>query len=113
DRYHFTWLDFDIEGGNLEKNPAASQRRNAVLAELQKKNPGLIISYTLPVDPHGISRASQNLVADAKAKGVKVHSANLMVMYFGKQFIHKGRTEGELGIDSAKAAYAQIQKIDP
>ena len=113
DRYHFTWLDFDIEGGNLEKNPQASQRRNSVLAELQKKNPGLIISYTLPVNPNGISQASQTLLSDAVKKGVKVHSANIMVMFFGKQFIHKGRSEGELGIDSANAAYAQVQKIDP
>jgi hypothetical protein len=36
-----------------------------------------------------------------------------MVMFFGKQFINKGKSEGELGIDSAKKAYEQIQKIDP
>jgi chitinase len=113
DRYHFTWLDFDIEGSNLDKNAEASRRRNAVLAALQQKNPGLIISYTLPVDPDGLSDASQALLGDAKAQGVKVHSANLMVMYFGKRFINKGRSEGELGVDSAKAAYQQMQRIDP
>lgn len=113
DRYKFTWLDFDIEGSNLEKNPQASQRRNLVLAELQKKNPGLRISYTLPVDPNGLSEASQRLLTDAKAKGVQVYSANIMVMYFGKAFINKGKSEGQLGIDSANAAYAQIQRIDP
>jgi hypothetical protein len=72
DRYRFTWLDFDIEGSNLEKNPEASRRRNTVLAALQAKNPGLRITFTLPVDPNGISKASQELLADAKAKGVKV-----------------------------------------
>jgi hypothetical protein len=74
---------------------------------------GGAISYTLPVDPEGISDASQALLADAKAKGVKVHSANIMVMYFGKRFVGKGKSEGELGVESANAAYAQIQKIDP
>jgi chitinase len=113
DRYQFTWLDFDIEGSNLEKNPDANKRRNTVLAALQQKNPGLRISYTLPVDPNGISEASQAMLADAKTQGVRVYSANLMVMYFGKKFINKGRTEGELGIDSANRAYEQIQKIDP
>jgi hypothetical protein len=113
DQYKFTWLDFDVEGNNLDKGRRDSERRNAVLASLQKKNPGLIISYTLPVDPDGISEASQALLADAKAKGVKVHSANIMVMYFGKRFIGKGKSEGELGAESANAAYAQIQKIDP
>jgi hypothetical protein len=113
DQYKFTWLDFDVEGNNLDKGKADSERRNTVLASLQKKNPGLIISYTLPVDPNGISEASRGLLADAKAKGVKVHSANIMVMFFGKTFINKGKSEGELGIESAKAAYAQAQKIDP
>jgi|GEM_PF-586045 len=113
DQYKLTWLDFDVEGNNLDKGKADSERRNTVLANLQKKNPGLIISYTLPVNPKGISQASQALLADAKAKGVKVHSANIMVMFFGKQFINKGKSEGELGIESAQAAYAQLQKIDP
>src|ERR1700722_9531253 len=45
DQYKFTWLDFDIEGDNLDKHPDDNKRRNAVLAALQKKNPGLIISY--------------------------------------------------------------------
>ncbi|HLX70430.1 MAG TPA: hypothetical protein VKV04_12455 [Verrucomicrobiae bacterium] len=112
-QYKFTWLDFDVEGNNLNNGKVASEHRNAALAGLQKKNPGLIISYTLPVDPEGISDASCALLADAKVKGVKVHSANLMVMFFGKKFINKGKTEGELGIESANAAYAQIQKIDP
>ncbi len=113
DQYKFTWLDFDVEGNNLDKGKLASERRNTALANLQKKNPGLIISYTLPVDPDGISDASQALLADAKAKGVKVHSANIMVMFFGKRFVGKGKSEGELGIESANTAYAQVQKIDP
>lgn len=112
ERYQFTWLDFDIEGRNLE-NTAANERRNIALAALQKKHPGLIISYTLPVDPKGLSGDSLKLLADAKAKGLKVHSANLMVMYFGNTFINKGKSEGELGIESAKTAHAQIEKIAP
>jgi len=113
DQYKFTWLDFDVEGKNLDKGRQDSERRNTVLASLQKKNPGLIISYTLPVDPDGISEASQALLADAKAKGVKVHSANLMVMFFGKKFTGKGKSEGELGIESAIKAHEQLQQIDP
>lgn len=113
DRYKFTWLDFDIEGENLAKNPKASERRNTVLAALQKKNPNLRISFTLPVDPDGIRQASQDLLADARAKGLKVFSVNLMVMFFGKRFIDKGKSEGELCIESANKAYSQIHAIDP
>ncbi len=113
DQYKFTWLDFDVEGDNLDKGAQDSKRRNTVLASLQKKNPALIISYTLPVDPNGLSEASLALIADAVKKGVKVHSVNLMVMFFGRKFINKGKSEGQLGVDSAIAAYAQLQKIDP
>ena len=113
DQYHFTWLDFDVEGNNLDNGKLDSERRNTVLADLQKKNPGLIISYTLPVDPHGISQQSQDLLTDAVQKGVKIHSVDIMVMYFGKEFVGHGKSEGELGIESANTAYAQVQKIDP
>jgi hypothetical protein len=112
-QYHFTWLDFDIEGNNLEKQPEANHRRNTALAALQKKFPNLFVSYTLPVDPDGITEPSQNLLADAKAQGVAVHSANIMVMYFGRKFINKGKSESELAIASAQKAHEQIQAIDP
>jgi len=113
DRYKFTWLDFDIEGNNLDHGKLDSERRNTALARLQKKNPGLIISYTLPVDPDGLSEESRALLTDAKSKGVKVHSANIMVMFFGKKFINKGKSEGQLGIESALKAREQLQTIDP
>jgi len=112
DQYKFTWLDFDIEGDNLDKHADASKRRNIALAGLQKKNPGLIITYTLPVDPDGISQASRDLLADAKGAGVTVHSANIMVMFFGKHFLAGGESEAEVGIASANKAHEQTQGID-
>ena len=54
DRYKLTWLDFDIRRKIIVRR-TPTERRNAVLARLQSKNPGLIVSYTLPVDPDGIS----------------------------------------------------------
>jgi len=111
DEYKSTWLDFDIEGGALSKQDA-NERRNIVLADLQKKNPGLMITYTLPVDPHGISDESQKLLADAKAKDVKVFSVNVMTMDFGADFT-KGKTMSEVSIASTVKAYEQCQKIDP
>jgi chitinase len=111
DQYKFTWLDFDIEGKQL-KDDAANRRRNTVLAALQKKNPGLMISFTLPVDPNGISKHSQELLKDAVAKGVKVKSANVMTMYFGPQFT-KDKQLCDVCIASAKKAHEQCQKIDP
>ena len=111
DRYQFTWLDFDIEGDALT-NSAANERRNIVLAELQKKNPGLIVSYTLPVDPNGISKESRELLADAVAKGVKVYSANVMTMDFGSHF-SKGKKMSDVSIASALKAREQCDAISP
>ena len=111
DRYQFSWLDFDIEGDALT-NSSANERRNIVLAELQKKNPGLIISYTLPVDPDGIPRNSRELLADAVAKGVKVHSANVMTMDFGSHFSN-GKTMSDVSIASALKAHEQCGAISP
>jgi hypothetical protein len=111
DRYKLTWLDFDLEGDSLS-NTGANQRRNAVLAKLQAANPGLIVSYTLPVDPDGISDESQALLADAKAKRVKIHSANVMTMDFGAEF-SKGKKMSDVSIASALKAHEQCGKIDP
>jgi chitinase len=111
DRYHFTWLDFDIEGKQLEDD-AANQRRNITLAAMQKQNPSLQVSFTLPVDPNGMSKHSQALLKDAVAKGVKVKSANVMTMYFGPTFT-KNKSMQDLCIASAEKAHEQCQKIDP
>ena len=110
DQYKFSWLDFDIEGDALT-NQSANERRNLVLARLQAKTPGLIISYTLPVDPGGISAESRGLLADAKAKGLKVHSVNVMTMDFGAHF-STGRQMSEVSIASAIEAHEQCQAID-
>ncbi len=111
DRYQLTWLDFDIEGDSLA-NQDANARRNAALAQLQAKNPGLTISYTLPVDPHGISGESKGLLKDAVAKGVRVHSANVMTMDFGAHF-SAGKKMSEVSIASVLEAHKQCNKIDP
>lgn len=111
DRYQFTWLDFDIEGEAMKKTNI-NHLRNQVLAQLQAKNPGLIISYTLPVDPNGIPGSARKLLADAKAQGVKVYSANVMTMDYGRHF-SEGKTMSDVGIASALKAREQCQAIDP
>lgn len=111
DRYAATWLDFDIEGDGLEDR-AANVRRNTALARLQAERPGLIISYTLPVDPKGLDADSRALLANAHAHGVVVHSVNLMTMDFGARF-SRGRRMEPLAVASALAAEPQCASIDP
>jgi len=112
DQYRFTWLDFDIEGDALAKHPEASERRNAAIARLQRRQPGLRVSFTLPVDPNGISPASQKLLADAWVRGVKTHTANVMVMDFGSDF-SRGKRMSDVAIASALKAHEQCARIDP
>ena len=112
DQYHFTWLDFDIEGDALSKHPEANERRNAAIAQLLHKQPELRVSYTLPVNPEGISRESKKLLADARAKGVKVYSANVMVMDYGSDF-SMGKRMCDVSMASAKKAHEQCVAIDP
>ncbi|MGC9944580.1 MAG: glycosyl hydrolase family 18 protein [Verrucomicrobiota bacterium] len=111
DRYQLTWLDFDIEGDALAKSDV-NRRRNAVLAKLQAKNPGLIISFTLPVDPDGIPKDGLELLDDARAQGVKVYSANVMTMDYGAQFA-RGKRMCDVAIASALKAREQCEAIDP
>ncbi|MCX7748082.1 MAG: hypothetical protein N2645_14540 [Clostridia bacterium] len=108
DMYKVSWLDFDIEmSGSLDSTVVA--RRNLALKGLQDKNPGLKISYTLPVAKTGLLSNTLSLLNDAKAKGVKVESVDIMTFDFGDVNYNMG----ELAVNCAKATYEQIQKIDP
>jgi hypothetical protein len=111
DHYKFTWADFDIEGKAL-RDEQANGRRNQAIAGLQKKNPQLRVTFTLPVDPNGISRSAQNLLSDAGSKNVKVYSVNIMVMDFGPRF-SKDKQMSDVAIASAQKTRKQIEAIDP
>jgi chitinase len=75
-------LDFDIEGGPLD-DTASIQRRDTALAALQKADPSVQVDYTLPVGPSGLEGNAVALLKDAKSKGVKVSTVNIMTMDFG------------------------------
>ncbi|MFI9380077.1 glycosyl hydrolase family 18 protein [Kutzneria sp. NPDC052558] len=92
--YNVHRLDFDIEGSPLD-NTASIQRRDTALAALQKADPSVQVDFTLPVDPSGLESNALNLLKDAKAKGVKVSTVNIMTMDFG---------DGENALNDAEAA---------
>ena len=106
DQFKLTKVDFDIEGGALP-NTEANTRRAQAIAQLQKKHPGLDVSFTLPVMPEGLTPDGVNLVADAKKNGVKVSAVNIMAMDYGPSY------DGDMGTYATKAATAtqgQIKK---
>ena len=109
-RYQLTWLDFDIEGHALRGMPE-NHRRNLVLARLQAKHPGLLVSYTLPVAPDGVRDESLWLLKDARKAGVRVRSVNLMTMDYGDR-PPPGQTMGDLAVVCLNQAREQFRAID-
>lgn len=106
DQFKLTKVDFDIEGGALP-DTAANTRRAQAIDRLQKKHPGLDVSFTLPVMPEGLTQDGVNLVADAKKNGVKVSTVNVMAMDYGASY------SGDMGTYATQAATAtqgQIKK---
>jgi chitinase len=83
--YGVTRLDFDIEGGVLA-DTASTARRDQALAALQAQDPAVQVDFTLAVSPQGLPTGTGSeyaLLHDAKAKGVKVSTVNIMTMDFG------------------------------
>lgn len=85
-------------------NYAANDRRNAAIAAMQKKNPFLRISYTLPVETYGLLESGLRILISAKNAGVRVDVVNLMTMNFGSQF----PTMGDASICAANAVRVQL-----
>ena len=111
DTYQLTWMDFDIEGKSLA-NTAANQRRDDALARIEQKNPGVKISFTLPVNPTGMEEESLVMLRDAKARGLKIESVDVMTMDYGAS-ISRGKKMGDLAVAAANASHLQTTAIDP
>ncbi|MGK5549869.1 chitinase, partial [Streptomyces sp. URMC 127] len=107
DAYKLTKVDFDIEGGALP-DTAANTRRARAIAQLQKKHPGLDVSFTLPVMPTGLTQDGVNLVENAKKNGVSVSAVNIMAMDYGSSF---GGDMGQYAVDAATATQAQVKGV--
>ena len=82
DKYNVKALDMDIEGTAI-KNPVSVDRRNAALASIQAANPGIQVSYTLPVNPTGLAPTGVALLNSAMAHNMKIAVVNLMTMDYG------------------------------
>lgn len=89
-RYGLTWIDFDVEGVWVN-DQASIQRRNQAARILQNNNPGLKITYCLPVMPTGLTAAGIYVINDAKAKGVNIYNVNVMAMDYGQSNSQMGQ----------------------
>ncbi|MDT9700365.1 cellulose binding domain-containing protein [Streptomyces sp. P17] len=104
DAYDLSKVDFDVEGGALPDS-AANTRRAQAIAELQKQNPDLNVSFTLPVMPEGLTQPGVDLLADAKKNGVRIDAVNIMAMDYGPAY------SGDMGTYAEQAATATQAQI--
>ncbi|KAI7836597.1 hypothetical protein COHA_009555 [Chlorella ohadii] len=107
DLYKLRWVDFDVEGQAVAQ-PASYDRRNRVLARLQAANPGLIVSFTLPVLPTGLTADGVRLLESCAKYRVRVDVVNIMTMDYGDSAAPApdGRM-GDYAIQAAEATYRQ------
>jgi hypothetical protein len=110
DTYDLTYLDFDIEGDDIHE-PEAVERRNQAITQLQADNPDLIVSFTLPVRPTGLTDEGVMLLESAIDNGVEVDVVNIMTMNFGGDFPPEDM--GANTIQAAESLFAQLQELYP
>jgi hypothetical protein len=104
--YNVKFIDLDIEGAAVA-DPASVNRRSAALAALQKSNPGLKVSLTLPVLPEGLTQDGLNVVKSARDAGVNLDLVNVMAMDYGRA----GQDYGDLAIQAAKSTQGQLKNL--
>jgi chitinase len=99
-------LDFDIEGGAVA-DTASIHLRDQALVGLEKANPGLRISFTLPVLPNGLDANGLAMLRDMKADGLDPAVINVMAMDYGPN----ADNGAQMGVDAISAALGTIQQI--
>jgi chitodextrinase len=106
DRYHVHSLDFDIEGAAVADQRSLTLRDQALVG-LKAANPGLNISFTLPVLPTGLTADGLNALASAKHDGLNVDLVNIMTMDYGSS-VDNG---GAMGVDAINATIATEKQL--
>ena len=109
DKYNLTRVDFDVEGTALG-NTASIDLRNKAIAGLQaaaaSAGKTLVIQYTLPVLPTGLTSAGINLLTNAVTNGVNIGIVNVMTMDYGSYY-----TPDQMGAHAVDAMNATISQV--
>jgi Carbohydrate binding module (family 6) len=99
-RYGIKYLDFDIEGAATAQTAEITLRDKALVG-LKAANPGLVISFTIPVLPTGlVAGDGLNLLPSAKPDGVDLSVVNIMTMDYGTAGIEMGNAAMEAAADT-------------
>jgi hypothetical protein len=106
DKYHLRMVDFDIEGYQPSSQPAVDLRNEAIKG-LKAANPGLVVSYTLPVLPSGLVETGTGILAQVKASGLGLDVVNVMAMDYGTA----ADNGGQMGLSAIQAAEATLGQV--
>jgi hypothetical protein len=105
--YSLRYIDLDIEGA-ATADPVSVNRRSQALAALQRANPGLKVSLTLPVLPEGLTADGLSVVRSARDNGVDVDIVNVMAMDY-----YRDGDYGEFAVQAANSTFAQVKSLYP
>lgn len=105
--YSLKYVDFDIEGA-ASADPTSVSRRSQAIARLQQANPGLKVSFTLPVLPEGLTTDGIAVVRSARDAGVVVDLVNVMAMDY-----YRAGDYGTFAVQAAQATFDQIRALYP
>ena len=106
--YDVNKIDFDIEGAAVD-DTAANALRDQALVALQAKDPGLQVSFTLPVLPSGLPADEDAVLTGAVQAGVNISAVNVMAMDYGDGAAPNPSGQmGTFAIDAATATDAQV-----
>lgn len=112
DKYNLTRVDFDVEGTALG-DTTSIDRRNKAIAALQaaatSAGKALIVQYTLPVLPTGLTSQGLNLLQNAIANGVNIGIVNVMTMDYGSYY--DPYQMGPYAVDAMNATVAQVATL--
>ena len=109
DKYNLTRVDFDVEGAALD-NTASIDLRNQAIAALQAAAAAagktLVVQYTLPVLPTGLTTEGLGLLQNALTNGVQIGIVNVMAMDYGSDY-----DPGQMGAYAVDAMNTTISQV--
>ncbi len=114
DAYALTWLDFDIEGGEIYEGDSVARRSEAIAAlQAQAGEDGraLHITFTLPVLPTGLTAEGLAVLQSAIDSGVEIGIVNIMTMNYGSDY--PADEMGILSIQAAESLFGQLGTLYP
>ncbi|HWC84440.1 MAG TPA: chitinase [Pseudonocardiaceae bacterium] len=104
-KYNLTRVDFDYENTALDANTAI---RFGAIATLEKNNPNLVVSLTIPMTTVGFPGSGTDEIKQAVAAGARLDIINAMDFDTG---LSSGTSEVSQTEDIANTAVSQLQSI--